>query len=114
MIRRNKCILWLLMISFMLALTSCGGGYREEVSQPEEVSYFHFTGNVKNVEVSIDGKPFFKIRRKGNNGGEMHYQVAPGKHEIIAKRVLPRKADVVLVKRILIIGEGMAKEVRIP
>ena len=91
---------------FILFLSSCG--YKEGVIQPSSNSYLKFTGNTRNAVVTIDDSDPISIQASSDNGNVIHYQLSPGKHRIIVKR----NNDVVL-KRDVLIGNGMTKEINI-
>ena len=95
----------LLCISVMVLL-STGCGYKESVTVQEQASYIYFTGNAKGTEVSIDGGTSFTLKKIGK---EEQYKVAPGKHTIEV-----RKDGQTVVKRSLLLGDGIAREIRVP
>lgn len=108
---------WHVFVLFVI-LILIGCGYREGVIQTAPKSYLWFTGNTNNAVVYIDdNKPFnLSLYERDINTGEskartdlIHYQLAPGKHNIIVKR-----EDKVVVNRMLILGEGMTTEIEIP
>lgn len=98
-------------------LTGCG--YKEGVIQDEPVSYFRFTGALQGAVVSIDNLEPFELQKadssaddKNNHSeatGPIHYRVEPGKHRIIIK-----KNGQVVVDRIIMLDNGVTREVRIP
>ncbi len=92
------------MVSLM-ALTS-GCGYKEGVKTQERTAYLYFTGNAKGAEVSIDDTMTFTVEKTGVNE---QYKVAPGKHIIIVTQ-----DGAIVVKRELLLGDGIAREINIP
>lgn len=108
--------------SFILLIVMClffiGCGYTEGVLQQESKSYLWFTGNTEKAIVFIDENKPFEIEnyyidpetgQKIKKDDIIHYQVSPGKHKIIVK-----KDGEVVVERILILGNGITKEIRVP
>ena len=78
-----------------------------------------FSGNTAGAEVYIDDLVPFTLGESvygDERTGEMverkdldHYQITPGKHLVIVKR-----DDKVVVKREILLGNGMTKEIQIP
>jgi phage-related protein len=100
----KKSIL-LIIISVVFMITT-GCSYNTGVTTSEPVSYLYFTGDAEDVEVFIDGISAFVVTETGNK--EL-YKISPGKHVITIK-----KDDQVLVKRILLLGDGHEKELNVP
>ena len=98
-------------------LTGCG--YKEGMIQDEPVSYLRFTGALQGAVVSIDDLQPFEPGEADSSAdarnnpseatGPIHYRVEPGKH-----RITVRKNGRVVVDRIIMLDNGMTKEVRIP
>jgi len=98
-------------------LTGCG--YKEGMLQDEPVSYLRFTGASQGAVVSIDDLEPFELgkadssadARNNSSGatGPIHYRVEPGKH-----RITVRKNGQVVVARIILLDNGVTREVRIP
>jgi len=112
----KKIIVMTFAIMAFLATTGCG--YREVVRQPDTQSYIWFSGNTNEAVALIDDNEPIKIDpayytnssgEKLNCDGKTLYEIKPGKHEVIVK-----KNDKIVVHRILIIGSGATKEVRVP
>jgi hypothetical protein len=93
----------LLVILVCLHLAGCG--YREGTLVKDPVSYLWFTGNISQANVIIDDKKPFELEKEGL----VYYQIPPGKHRIIVK-----KGGGVVVDRILIIGNEITQEIKIP
>ncbi|MBW1615191.1 MAG: hypothetical protein JRJ49_01400 [Deltaproteobacteria bacterium] len=105
----------------LIPLLLCGGcGINEGVLNKEPASFLRFTGNVQNAIAYIDNLDPIEIDKPapiGNNVNEnnnnrirqTHYQISPGKHTIIIK-----KSGVEVVNRIILIGNGITKEIQIP
>lgn len=101
-----------------IAITGCGS-YHEGVVHEAPRSFLWFTGNTHNTFVLIDNGEPFELKksyhidedtgRKVENKKVTHYQIAPGKHNIIVT-----KGDQVIVNRVIMIGNGMTKEIQIP
>ncbi len=94
----------LLLVSFAL-FNFAGCGYREGTLVKDPVSYLWFTGDIAQANVIIDDKKPFELTKEGL----VYYQIPPGTHRIIVK-----KGEVVVVDRILIIGNETTKEIQIP
>ena len=100
-----------------MLLTGCG--YKEGMIQDEPLSYIRFTGATEGAVVSIDDSEPFELGKADpsadarNNPSEatgpIHYRVEPGKH-----RITVRKSGQLVVDRILLLDNGVTREVRIP
>ena len=99
-----KTLSLLVFFSFFTLMTGCG--YKEGVKSQERVSYLYFTGNAKGAEVIIDEAPAFVVEKLGVNE---QYKISPGKHRIVVT-----KEGAVLVKRDLLLGDGIAREIYVP
>lgn len=99
------------VLAFIVACFLTGCGYREGVIQKDPIAYLWFTGNTEQALVSLDDKePFVLNRTEGTQEENLtYYQVPPGKHRIVVK-----KGSEIVVDRVLIIGDGSIKEIRIP
>ena len=97
----------------LLVFQSCG--YREGISQPDKQSYIWFSGNTQGAIAVVDGIEESKFDLTNSEGEKSTkekktlYAVKPGKHEIMVKK----KGEVV-VHRVIIIGSGATKEIRVP
>ena len=112
----QKCVYLGLVI-----LLLCGGcGLKEGVVQKEPKSYLWFTGNTKNATVYIDDlRPIILNENRGNasvdgenkteTSDKIHYEISPGKHSIIVKKMGKE-----VVNRIVFLGNGIIKEIEIP
>jgi hypothetical protein len=92
-------------LALLLASTRLACGYNEGVRSTEQSSFVYFTGNAQGVSATVgDGEPFVV-----NKLGERNvYKVASGK-----QRVVVRKAGVIVVDRIVLLGDGQSKEFNI-
>lgn len=107
------------ILAVMTFLLFVGCGYHEGVTQEDRKSYLWFTGETKSAVVILDDNERFELEpshyidsetgRRRVSGNLIHYQIAPGKHRIVVK-----KSDQVVVDRVVIIGDGMTKEIQIP
>lgn len=96
---------YLLAIFMMIGvLTMSGCGYKEGVSTGAQKSYLYFTGNVEDIQVSVDGAQTFSVQE----GRDNQYEIKPGKH-----MVLVYKNGAVVVKREIYVGDGVAKEIEV-
>ncbi|MEH0020769.1 MAG: hypothetical protein V6Z89_14025 [Desulfobacter sp.] len=96
----------------MLVCLSLGCGLKEGVVQKEAKSYLWFTGNTKGAIVAIDDLTPFSLSSSNsdqNSSREKHYEVIPGKHTIVIT-----KDGREVVNRIIMLGDGMTKEIQIP
>ncbi len=91
---------------FCIFFIACG--YKEGIVQSSSNSYLKFTGNTHGAVVIIDDNEPFPIQALDENRNLVHYQLSPGKHKI----VVMRNNDLVL-KREVLIGNGMTKEIDI-
>lgn len=99
--KKLRLIVLLTLLTFM-----SGCGYKEGVHSAERTSYLYFTGNAKGAEVHIDDTSSFIVEKIGVNE---QYKVAPGKHVITIT-----KDGNILVKRELLLGDGIAREINVP
>ena len=87
--------------------------------QREAKSYLWFTGNTEGAFVYIDdlnpielGKNYYidsETGEKIEKSKEIHYELIPGKHRIIVKKMGAK-----IVNRIVLLGSGIIKEIEIP
>lgn len=109
----------LISLSVLLSFFLTGCGYHEGVIQSDSKSYLWFTGNINNAVVYIDDNAPFSLKtvtyideatgEKKENAELTHYQISPGKHDIIVKR-----DSIVVVNRKILLGSGITKEISIP
>ena len=99
-----KKVLVAISLGLFVLLSGCGS--KEGVKSEETSSYLYFTGNAKGAEVTLDNASHFIIEA---SGPEEHYKVTPGKHNIVVKQ-----NGQVLVNRTLLLGDGIAREIRVP
>ena len=108
----------LLTVVLLFSASILGCGYIEGTVQKSEKSYLWFTGNTENAVVYIDNVEFVRLSpsyyidesgAKKQKAEPIHYQVDPGKHEIRVE-----KDGKVRVKRIMMLGNQMIKEIEIP
>lgn len=86
----------------ILFLSGCG--YKEGVATATQKSYIYFSGNANSAEASIDGGAHFDI----TSGQDNQYALKPGKHLIEVYR-----DGVMVVKREVFLGDGIAKEIEV-
>lgn len=108
-----------IILGLFIFILCMGCGLKEGVVQKEAKSYLWFTGNTEDALVYIDeldpielGKNYYidsetgeKIEKKK----EIHYELAPGKHRIVVKKMGTK-----IVNRIVLLGSGIIKEIEIP
>jgi len=85
----------------------CGCGLKETVVQKEKVSYLSFTGNISNVIVHIDDLE--PINLNNTSSKNVQYEISTGKHHI----VITKNGEEV-VNRVVLLGSGSVKEIKIP
>jgi hypothetical protein len=107
-------------LGLVILLLCVGCGLKEGVVQKEPKSFLWFTGNIQNAIVYIDDLSPIILNKSqaspGVEGGnsteksnEIHYEISPGKHLIVIK-----KMDKEVVNRILLLGNGITREIKIP
>jgi hypothetical protein len=79
-------------------------GNRTERVQKADASYLRFIGNIKDVNIEVDGGPRFEAKSI-----DTKYETRPGKHEVKAYR-----GDQLILHRVLYVGNHETKEVDIP
>ena len=105
---------------FALAILYGGCGLNEGVVQKEQKSFLWFTGNTLNATVYIDDLvPIMlnELSSSASDGGEnkkkginqVHYEISPGRHTIVV-----RKSGEEVLKRNILLGSGITKEIKIP
>lgn len=95
-----------LFMSLMLlsSLWLGGCGYKEGATASDQQAYLHFSGNTKDVTVSVDGANEFSVESSRNNP----YKIRPGKHTVKVYR-----NGQVVVHREVYVGDGISKEIGI-
>lgn len=91
-----------ILVVFIAILAMNGCGYKEGVVTAEQKSYLYFTGNVKNVKVSIDNGEGFEVEEGINH----QYKITSGKHTVVLY-----KGDEIVVKREIFVSDGVGKEI---
>lgn len=94
----------LLIIATTLVLLISGCGSKEGVKSEAQKSYLYFSGNTQGAMVSIDKGEEFSVKTGVNN----QYGVRPGKHLVEISR-----DGVLILKREIYLGDGIAKEIEI-
>ncbi len=106
----------------LIFLFLCGGcgGIKEGVVNKEPKSFLWFTGNTQNAIAYIDDLDPIDLNEQSsiasnedenntNRSAQVHYQISPGKHAVVIK-----KSGVEIVSRIILLGNGITKEIQIP
>lgn len=107
----------IIYLGLVILLLCVGCGLKEGVVQKEPKSYLWFTGNTKNAIVYIDDlSPIILNESHASEGDynkeksdKIHYEISPGKHSIIVKKMGEE-----VVNRIVFLGDGITKEIKIP
>ena len=98
-------------VFLLFSIASCG--YYEGVVQPTPVSYLAFIGNTAGSVAIIDEIITLnldkELRDTDGSGKNVLFQIAPGKHKVI---VTKRGQEV--VNRIIIVADGVTKEIQVP
>ncbi len=97
----------IIFLGLVLLILSGGCGLKEGVVQKEPTSFLWFTGNTQNAIVYIDD--LAPITLNEQRGSQVHYKISPGKHIIVVK-----KSGEEIVNRIVLLGNGITKEIQIP
>jgi hypothetical protein len=110
-----------ILVFFTLVLVLYGCGLNEATIQSDQKSFLYFSGNIENSFVSIDhgdkielGKTRIEPKNEKNmkttkRFKKEYYETTPGKHSIIVTR-----NGKIIVNRLVILGDGIVKEVSIP
>jgi len=104
----------------LIFLFLCAGcGLKEGVVSKEPKSYLWFTGDTQNAIAYIDNLDPIDLNEQNsvasnedentNRRGQVHYQISPGKHTVLIK-----KSGEEIVNRIILLGNGITKEIQIP
>lgn len=97
-----KKIILALGLFIFLAFSGCG--YKEGSITGAQKSYLFFTGDTKNILVSIDGGERFSVESTQNN----QYSLKPGKHLVEVFR-----DEKIVLKREIYLGDDIAKEIEV-
>jgi len=87
----------------MVALLA-GCGYKQGVQTEARQSFLYFSGDVKDVLVSVDGAAQFAVKP----GRDNLYSIPPGNHKVTVTR-----EGVIVVERDIYVGDGVAKEIEV-
>lgn len=108
--------LWITMAAFLFFCSACG--YTTGVVQSDSKSYIRFSGNIKGAVVYIDDHAPFTLDRKssathtdnlGSDKLSVHYELEPGQYTITVE-----KYGEVVVKRKVLLGKDITKEIQVP
>lgn len=89
-----------IVLGLLLSFSGCG--YKEGVVTGEKKSYLYFTGNTKDITVTIDQNPSFTVEA----GRDNQYSVKSGKHIVKVFR-----ENQLIIEREIFISDGVAKEI---
>lgn len=108
-----------IILGLFVFLLCVGCGLKEGVVQKEAKSYLWFTGNTEGALVYIDnlspielGKNYYiepETGEKIQKNEEIRYELTPGKHRVVVER-----RGTKIVNRIVLLGNGIIKEIKIP
>lgn len=105
--------------SFLILFFLTGCIHVEGMVEEEQKSYLKFSGATAYSFVQIDDHDPFELKlgytveddgTKTEKDNLPLYQLSPGKHRIIVRK----KDGKVVVDRILLLGNGITKEIRVP
>jgi len=96
----KKLLITVVAMAFMFV----GCGSKEGVRSEAKKAYIYFTGNTSGVVASIDKSESFSIKSGKNN----QYATKPGKRLIEVYR-----DGVLIIKREVYLGDGVAKEIEV-
>ena len=110
----------IIYLGLVILLLCTGCGLKEGVVQKEPKSFLWFTGNTQNAIVYIDDLSPIILNESHVSAGvegdynkeksdKIHYEISPGKHSIIVKKMGEE-----VVNRIVFLGDGITKEIKIP
>ena len=94
----------IICIALLSTLWLCGCGYKEGVSAGDQKSFLYFSGNTKNLTVSVDNGEIFSVE----NGRDNQYKIKPGKHTVRVYR-----EEKMIVEREIYVGDEIAKEINL-
>ncbi len=97
----------MIVAGFLCLVIFFGCGLKETVVQKEKISYLSFSGNIENAVVFVDDLE--PISLKSDKREPVHYEVSAGKHHIVVT-----KNGSEVVNRIVLIGSGSVKEIKVP
>lgn len=100
-----KAFITLMLITLTSACSSYNT-YSSGEGSTEPVSYLYFSGDITGAQVSVSDAPAFLVTKTGIKN---LYKVTPGKHIITIT-----KNGKVVVKRNVLLGDGLEKEIHIP
>ena len=89
-------------LGLLSILLFSGCGYKEGVSAGDQKSFLYFSGNTKDITVSVDDRKQFTVEP----GRDNQYKIKPGKHSIRVYR-----AGRIIVDREIYVGDNIAKEI---
>jgi hypothetical protein len=97
-----KYVVMIITLMAILGVTGCG--YKEGIVTTEQKSYLYFTGNVKDVKVSLDNGVSFSVE----SGANQQYKINSGKHLITIYR-----GNEIIIRRVIFVGDGVTKEIEV-
>ena len=95
----------IILMGLITLLVFSGCGLKESVVEKQRVGYLSFTGDTADAVVFIDDLEPISLR----SSDKAHYEISPGKHHIVIK-----KNGAEVVNRLILVGNGSTKEIRIP
>ena len=91
---------------FLLMLVGACGGSAHGVYTSEQVAFIYFSGEAKGAQVTVGEGDMFVVDKQGERN---LYKVASGKQKIVI-----RKDGVIVVDRLVLLGDGQSKEFNVP
>lgn len=93
-----------LTLVIVMLLGACGSTHGVRTS--EQASFVYFSGSAKGAQVTVGDGEMFIIDKIGERN---LYKVASGKQQVIIK-----KDGVIVVDRLVLLGDGQSKEFNVP
>ena len=93
-----------LTLIIVMLLGACGSTHGVRTS--EQASFVYFSGAAKGAQVTVGDGDMFVVDKVGERN---LYKVASGKQKVIIK-----KSGVIVVDRLVLLGDGQSKEFNVP
>lgn len=93
-----------LILIIVMLLGACGSTHG--VRSSEQASFIYFSGAAKDAQVTVGSGEMFVVDKVGERN---LYKVASGKQKVIIK-----KGGVIVVDRLVLLGDGQSKEFNVP
>jgi hypothetical protein len=91
---------------FLVMLVAACGGSNHGAYTSEQVAVIYFSGAAKGAQVTVGEGEMFVVDKQGERNS---YKVAAGKQKVVIK-----KDGVIVVDRLVLLGDGQSKEFNVP